>query len=79
MKKYQDEARKQAEELKDFRERKEQHIQELQQMLEEQQRQHKLLEKLYQHLKDQRGEEIQELLHVVESLMIHAGVSFCDI
>ncbi|XP_050961040.1 GTPase IMAP family member 8-like isoform X2 [Labeo rohita] len=68
MKKHEDEARKQAEELNDFIERKEQHVQELQQMLEEYQRQQKLLEKLYQHLKAQKDEETEELLQVVESL-----------
>ncbi|XP_039507711.1 uncharacterized protein LOC120462999 [Pimephales promelas] len=67
-KKHEDEARKQAEEMNDFRERKEQHIQELKEMLEEHQRQHELLEKLYQHLKDHREEEIKELKNQKEEM-----------
>ncbi|CAM4318871.1 unnamed protein product [Leuciscus chuanchicus] len=65
-KKHEDEARKKAEELNDFRERNEQHVQELKLMLEERQKQHELLEKLYQHLQVQKGEEIKELLKEVE-------------
>ncbi|XP_067282596.1 GTPase IMAP family member 8-like [Pseudorasbora parva] len=60
-KKHEDEARKQAEELSDFRERKEQYVQELKEKLDDKQKQHELLEKLYQHLQDQREREIKEL------------------
>ncbi|KAL1279079.1 hypothetical protein QQF64_025752 [Cirrhinus molitorella] len=58
-KKHEDEARKQAEELNDFRERKEKHFQELQQMLEEQQGQRELLEKLWRHLKEDDEKELK--------------------
>ncbi|XP_056309035.1 GTPase IMAP family member 8-like [Danio aesculapii] len=67
-KKHEDEARKQAEELNDFREKKEQLIQELQQMLEERQHQHQILEKIYQHLQEQKEEEIKDLLQEVERM-----------
>ncbi|XP_052444523.1 GTPase IMAP family member 8-like isoform X2 [Carassius gibelio] len=67
-KKLEDEARKQAEELNDFREKKEKHVQELQQMLEDHQKQREVLEKLYQHLKNQKGDEIKELQKQVEEL-----------
>uniref|UniRef100_A0A8C2CRK4 GTPase IMAP family member 8-like n=1 Tax=Cyprinus carpio TaxID=7962 RepID=A0A8C2CRK4_CYPCA len=72
-KKHEDEARKQAEALNDFREGKEQHIQELQKMLEERQKQQELLEKLYQHLQEQKGAEIKELQQEVEKLKIKAS------
>nr|XP_055051048.1 GTPase IMAP family member 8-like [Misgurnus anguillicaudatus] len=52
-----DEARKQAEEFNEFREKKEQHVQELKQVLEEQQRQQEILQKVYQHVRHQKGEE----------------------
>nr|XP_021327769.1 uncharacterized protein LOC792450 [Danio rerio] len=57
-KKHEVEARRQAEELNSFREKKEQHIQELKEMLEEQQKQHQILEKLYQHLQDKKEEDL---------------------
>uniref|UniRef100_A0A672SC71 AIG1-type G domain-containing protein n=1 Tax=Sinocyclocheilus grahami TaxID=75366 RepID=A0A672SC71_SINGR len=71
--KQEDEARKQAEEFHDFRERNKQHVQELKEMLEERQKQHDLLEKLYQHLKEQKGEEIKELQQEVEKLKNQPG------
>ncbi|XP_057190273.1 GTPase IMAP family member 8-like isoform X1 [Triplophysa rosa] len=67
-KKHEDEARKQAEELNEFREKNEQHVQELKQILEERQKQQELLEKLYEHLKQQKGEKIEELRKQVEKL-----------
>ncbi|XP_051744967.1 golgin subfamily A member 6-like protein 22 isoform X2 [Ctenopharyngodon idella] len=73
-KKHEDEARKQAEESNDFRERKEQHVQELKEMLEEHQKQHKLLEKLYNHLQLQKEGEIKELQKQVEKLNKHLQV-----
>ncbi|XP_073676775.1 uncharacterized protein [Garra rufa] len=63
-KKHEDEARKQAEELNDFKEGKEQ----LQKMLEEHQEQHEILEKLYQILQFWEGKEIKELQQKVEKL-----------
>ncbi|XP_048039531.1 GTPase IMAP family member 8-like isoform X2 [Megalobrama amblycephala] len=56
-KKHEDEARKQAEELNDFKEGKEQ----LQKMLEEQQKQYELLDRLYKHLQLQKEDEIKKL------------------
>ncbi|XP_056304816.1 GTPase IMAP family member 8-like [Danio aesculapii] len=67
-KKHEFEARKQAEEMNDFREKKEQLIQELQQMLEERQHQHQILEKIYQHLQEQKEKEIKDLLREVERM-----------
>ncbi|XDV12095.1 hypothetical protein PO909_000832, partial [Leuciscus waleckii] len=55
-KKHEDEARKQAEELNDFRERKEQ----LKEMLDDRQKQQEIMEKLYQHLKEEKVKEIRE-------------------
>ncbi|XP_073674414.1 uncharacterized protein [Garra rufa] len=72
-KKHEDEARNQAEQFNDFRERNEQRIQELKQMLEERQKQQELLEKLYQHLKEEKGEEIKELKKQVEELKNKSG------
>ncbi|KTG36781.1 hypothetical protein cypCar_00008914, partial [Cyprinus carpio] len=72
-KKHEDEARKQAEELNDFRERNNQQVQELIWMLEEFQKQQELLEKLCQHLKEQKGEEIKELQQEVEKLKNKKG------
>ncbi|XP_026052719.1 GTPase IMAP family member 8-like isoform X2 [Carassius auratus] len=72
-KKREDEARKQAEELNDFREKKEKHVQELQQMLEDHQKQREVLEKLYQLLKNQKGDEIKELQKQVEELKNKSG------
>ncbi|XP_052394062.1 uncharacterized protein LOC127942403 [Carassius gibelio] len=71
--KHEDEARKQAEELHDFRERYNQQVQELTEMLEERQKQQELLEKLYQHLHAQKGEEIKELQKQVEKLKNKPG------
>ncbi|XP_016116745.1 early endosome antigen 1-like [Sinocyclocheilus grahami] len=67
-KKLEDEARKQAEEFNDFRKRKEQHIQQLQQMLEERQKEYELLDKLYQHFKDEKSEEVTNLKKHIEDL-----------
>ncbi|XP_026109555.1 GTPase IMAP family member 8-like isoform X2 [Carassius auratus] len=66
--KHEDEARKQAEELHDLRERKEQHVQELQKILEERQKQQELMEKLFQHLNEQKREKMKELQQEVEKL-----------
>ncbi|XP_073713951.1 uncharacterized protein [Misgurnus anguillicaudatus] len=68
MTKYEDEARKQAEELNDFREKNEQQVQEIRELLEEQQKQRELLEKVYQHLQQQKGEKINQLEKEVEEL-----------
>nr|XP_055038542.1 golgin subfamily A member 6-like protein 6 [Misgurnus anguillicaudatus] len=59
--KHEDEARKHDEEFNEFRERKERHVKELKEMLEEREKQHELLEKLHQHLKAQKDEEIRQL------------------
>ncbi|XP_056304803.1 GTPase IMAP family member 8 [Danio aesculapii] len=67
-KKHEDEARKKAEEMNDFREKKEQHVQELQQKLEDHQKQQELMEKLYQHIKDEKSEEVKELKRGIEDL-----------
>ncbi|XP_039508013.1 GTPase IMAP family member 8-like isoform X2 [Pimephales promelas] len=54
-KKHEDEARKQAEELNDFRARNEQHVLELKEMLEERQRQREILDKICQLMGLQKG------------------------
>ncbi|XP_051988749.1 E3 ubiquitin-protein ligase BRE1A-like [Xyrauchen texanus] len=67
-KKHEDEARKQAEELNDFRETQEEHVQELKEKLEEHQKQRELLEKLFQHFKDEKSEEVKELKEEINEL-----------
>ncbi|XP_051744950.1 uncharacterized protein LOC127509850 isoform X2 [Ctenopharyngodon idella] len=62
--KHEDEARKQAEETNELKGRKE----ELQHMLEEHQKQQKLLEELFKQLKDQKEREIKELQEEVKKL-----------
>uniref|UniRef100_A0A9J8BPM1 AIG1-type G domain-containing protein n=1 Tax=Cyprinus carpio carpio TaxID=630221 RepID=A0A9J8BPM1_CYPCA len=63
-KKHEDEARKQAEELNDFKEEKEQ----LQQKLVEHQNEYESLKKFHQHLQDQKEKEIRELQEFVEKV-----------
>uniref|UniRef100_A0A8C1MT01 AIG1-type G domain-containing protein n=1 Tax=Cyprinus carpio TaxID=7962 RepID=A0A8C1MT01_CYPCA len=63
-KKHEDEARKQAEELNDLRDGKE----ELRQMLNKDQKQYELLEKLFQHFKDEKSEEVDKLKKEIEDL-----------
>ncbi|XP_016418971.1 GTPase IMAP family member 8-like [Sinocyclocheilus rhinocerous] len=63
-KKLEDEARKQAEELTDLRDGKE----ELRQMLNKDQKQYELLEKLFQHFKHEKSEEVEKLKKEIEDL-----------
>ncbi|XP_052409843.1 GTPase IMAP family member 8 [Carassius gibelio] len=64
MKKHEDEARRQAEELNDLRDGKE----ELRQMLNKDQKQYELLEKLFQHFKEEKSEEVEKLKKEIEDL-----------
>ncbi|XP_073713924.1 GTPase IMAP family member 8-like [Misgurnus anguillicaudatus] len=64
-KKHEDEARKQAEEFNEFKGRKEEEFKE---MLEERQKEYEILDKVYQHLKQQKGEEVRELQKEIEEL-----------
>ncbi|XDV28041.1 hypothetical protein PO909_031446 [Leuciscus waleckii] len=67
-KKHKDEARKKAEEFNEFRDKKEQYIQDLTKKLEERQKEHDLLEKLYQHLKKEKTTEAKALEEEIEHL-----------
>ncbi|XP_052010837.1 GTPase IMAP family member 8-like [Xyrauchen texanus] len=70
---HEDEARRKAEEFNDFRDSKEQHVQYLSEMLEDHKKQHELLEKLYQHFKEQKGEETEKLRKEIEELKSKSG------